>query len=302
MPSTESCQEAEEDVATDIDQNPIRDKLVRAACNGRTEAVKSLLREGLEKEGLLSEIGDALYYAVLNGHTDVVKCLMEAGMRSAVLVEKLVKKMEDVLLQAALSGYIEIVKYMIEVGMENANLRENIRSSTGSALIEASALEHTNVVKYLVKAGMKDGKFIRELSDAAGHALVDSVINEHTEIVMCLLEAGMDNKDMMRGLLGGMEQLKEFGVLPGDERAAALFSRVEMKATHNVSYHVVLLSATGDPCAACGEHLHSGMRAHVPQGLHREVPGWRIRRTMRYVREPDRSEQVSVDPGRSSRA
>ena len=64
---------------------------------------------------------------------------------------------------------------------------------------------------------------------------------------------------MTKILLCGVERLKALILPLGDKRMAALFSRIEMKVAHKVSYHAVSYSATDDPCAVCHKPLEESI-------------------------------------------
>ena len=119
-----------------------------AALEGRTEAVKALLRKGAGVNAKDIEGRTALMFAVINRHADAVKVLLEHGADVNV-------KAGDggtALMLAACSGDAEIVRALLSKGADVGG-KFTLTGKTALALAEERG--YTGIVELLKQAGAK---------------------------------------------------------------------------------------------------------------------------------------------------
>lgn len=84
--------------------------LMRAALDGDTEAVKTLLARGAHVNVKDNEGRTALIFAVVNSHADTVKALLRAGAR----VNARARDGGTALILAAANGHVEITRMLLK--------------------------------------------------------------------------------------------------------------------------------------------------------------------------------------------
>ena len=123
--------------------------MMRAALEGRTEAVKASLRRGADVSARDSQGRTPLMFAVINGHADTVKALLEHGADVNV-------KADDggtALILAACGGDAEIVRALLDKGADVVG-KFTLTGKTALALAEEHG--YTVIVELLKQAGNKD--------------------------------------------------------------------------------------------------------------------------------------------------
>ena len=119
-----------------------------AALEGRTEAVKALLRKGAGVNAKDSEGRTALMFAVINRHADAVKVLLEHGADVNV-------KADDggtALMLAACSGDAESVRALL---IKGADLSGKFTLTGKTALALAEERGYTGIAELLKQAAGK---------------------------------------------------------------------------------------------------------------------------------------------------
>ena len=124
-------------------------RLLRGACAGRTDEVRSLLDRGPNPNSELSlDREPILVCAVHNGHLDTVRLLIKRGADVNASYDS-----DDraALGEAASAGLAEIVKVLLENG---AHQEKGSRGATGGTpLMDAATWGHVEVVKVLLALG-----------------------------------------------------------------------------------------------------------------------------------------------------
>ncbi len=123
--------------------------LMRAALEGRTEAVKALLSHGAKVNAKDREGRTALMFAAINLHADTVRALLDHGADVNA-------KADDggtALMLAVSGGDTGIVQALLDRG---ADVREGFTRTGMTALTLASMKNLPDVVKLLMRAGAKN--------------------------------------------------------------------------------------------------------------------------------------------------
>jgi ankyrin repeat protein len=125
--------------------NNLDDKLVQAAMDGNTEALKTILAKGADVNATDRKFqSTALMWAAHNGHAEAVLLLIEKG----AAIDQKGNKGETALWFAAQKGQLETLKILAEKGSDI-----NVVGRDGNtALAVARKNSHHPVVEYLVKA------------------------------------------------------------------------------------------------------------------------------------------------------
>ena len=163
------------------------EKLFNACKNENIEAVKFLLKNGLDVNHKDKNGKTALFYACNN--LNVIKLLIENGADKDIIKELFFYSYEN---------NLEIFKYLIE----EKKIDINIKNDSGkTVLFYACANDNLELVKYLVEHGAdvnakdKDGisVILNTLIESIGHPISLSTLKpkgENLEIVKCLVEHG----------------------------------------------------------------------------------------------------------------
>jgi len=166
-----------------------KQKLVRAAIDGKCETVQKLLDKGTDvNERDISSDGSwagthgytALMAASMHGYVEIVRLLLDRG--ADVNIET--KNRDTALVLAAQQGHVEIVKLLLDKGADvNA-----LKYGSVTPLINASAFGYVEIVKLLLDIGAKVNCYDSESQTPMTRALRGG----HVEIVKLLLDKGAD--------------------------------------------------------------------------------------------------------------
>ncbi|KFY76476.1 hypothetical protein V499_03898 [Pseudogymnoascus sp. VKM F-103] len=152
--------------------------LQSAAADGNLEAVRLLLAEGTDVNGLSGEYGYALVAAAHNGHEAMALGLLKNGAE----VNAHGGIYGCALVAAAESGDEKMVYILLQAGAEvNAK-----GGKYAGALEAAAAMGHANMVKILLKRGAN----VNTQKGKYGGALASAACAGHAEVVEILVEGG----------------------------------------------------------------------------------------------------------------
>ncbi|OBT53072.1 hypothetical protein VE04_07984, partial [Pseudogymnoascus sp. 24MN13] len=160
--------------------------LQSAAADGNLEAVRLLLAEGTDVNGLSGEYGYALVAAAHNGHDAMALGLLKNGAE----VNAHGGIYGCALVAAAESGDEKMVYILLQAGAEvNAK-----GGKYAGALEAAAAMGHANMVKILLKRGAN----VNTQKGKYGSALASAACAGHAEVVEILVEGGANINAQIR--------------------------------------------------------------------------------------------------------
>ena len=153
-------------------------RLMSAASNGNTGAVKALLGQGAGVNARDEHGQTALYHAVWKGQIEAVNVLLAAG--ADVNAKNIAGG--TALMGAAWTGRAEMAQALIAKGAD-VNAKNSVG---GTALMVAVLAGHTDVAKVLLDAGAD----VRVRNDQGMTALALAVKSDRRDIVELLVRAG----------------------------------------------------------------------------------------------------------------
>jgi ankyrin repeat/SOCS box protein 13 len=159
---------------------------------GRTERVRSLLREGADVNARGPAETTALHFACRCGSPDLVQLLLDAGADVEAKDHDGTTPAEA----AAAAGNTEALRVLTEHGAH----------FTGALLARAALEGHLSCVEFLLSKGVP----VDSTLDGGGTALFWAAYRSHTEVARVLLEHGADPNSSNRGtkileIAGSME-------------------------------------------------------------------------------------------------
>lgn len=181
-----------------MDQQNIR--LIEASKTGNIEAVKSLIKENVDTNYMLSDYdGTALYYAVSYNHIDIVNLLIKAG--SNVDFQNYCGY--NGLIVALNNGYIDIAKTFI---LHGANLN-HYNKNNENALNIACENGYSEIVRMLIDKNadlnnrgennldfyIDNNYHYDDIPNQERYTpLMSAILNNHNDIIEMLINAGAD--------------------------------------------------------------------------------------------------------------
>ena len=170
----------EEDEDYDVEED-FTSPLIASIVAGDLSTVRSLLKQGANKNEATNKRRTAMWHAADNGHLDIVQLLVEQEADK----EK-GKKLDGTPLWIACSnGHLAVARYLCEQGADE----NQIGGGCLDTILGAASLEgHLPVVIYLVEQGID-----MEKADVNGYTpLHIASLEGHLEVTRYLLEQGAD--------------------------------------------------------------------------------------------------------------
>ena len=154
---------------------PDERELLQAAFDGKLEAIRALVSNGISVDATDPEKRTALMWAAFNGHTPVVRYLLEKG----ATVDAKDENGRTALLYASSGPFAETVELLLKKGAE-VNVQGTLEGFT--ALMTAAAEGQLEVVRLLLSHGADpdlkdvDGDTAESFARQKGHAAVADLL------------------------------------------------------------------------------------------------------------------------------
>jgi len=167
--------------------------LHRAAANGETAQIRSLLEKGASPDARDGAGRTPLHVAAFGSHYDAVRALVKGGAD----INALENNRYDVITIAAVKDDVRMVRLALELG---GNPKLVTSPYDGTALIAAAHLGHDEVVRILIDAGAP----LDHVNNLGWTALIEAVIlgdggPRHLNTVKYLVAAGANRAIADRG-------------------------------------------------------------------------------------------------------
>lgn len=164
-------QSTDHDALSDGDEARQNKQLIEAAKSGDIEAIRELLKAGVDIEAMSNDGGTALIWAAEQGHTEAMRELLKAG--SDIEASKMPSP----------SSYLQA---LLKAGAD-IEAKDNLWDNLGmTALIVTASKGKTEAVKELLKAGAN----IEARARNGRTALIVAASKGKAEVVRALLKAG----------------------------------------------------------------------------------------------------------------